>query len=487
MLGSPLYPLLEKKTQIQSADIPLFQIVERLERFTKKQSSLIIIIKAEEVIGIVPISKIRNEVILRAKIAKDIHSKMQEMGIILEEKAKVIEAKVREKAIKEFSEQLKSMVKSGRALGSGADQPKSLKDIKVGVLYNSIHILHKSNEKTPENPERLLKIMNLIEGRAEVFKNGVQLITKFPPVSEKELLLAHEQNYVDFIRGYCEKGGGFLGGSTYLNYNSLSVASFAIGAAIKGVNLVLNKEFDTSWVLMRPPGHHASSNKYGGFCLFNSAAVTARYLQNNKGLRKILILDWDGHAANGTQSIFYKDDSVLLISLHQDPKIGYPHSGFVTEIGLDEGRGKNINIVMPMDAGDEQYKIAFERIVTPIVADFQPDFVIGCNGFDAHFDDPIVKLSTTSLCYNNIGKFFHNNFLGKSVIITEGGYNQFNGILMVAVLEGLKGNDVKIKEQISPKPLGLDRKKKMEREFKKNFNELVGYIKDYYPGLKKGF
>jgi len=477
---------LGQKAVTFEADTPLFKIVERMEAKGKERPEIIIITQAQNVVGTLPISKIRNEEVLRAQIAKDIYRKMEDKELVaeteVEKKAKAGESKDKAKW-NEFASELKDMIH----LSTDFDYTEAVKaasEVKIALLYNSIHILHKSQqEASPENPERLLRIMNLLEGRADVFKDRVDLISKFSPVSENELLLAHDKNYIDFIKGYCEKGGGFLGDSTYLNYNTLTAASFAVGAAIKGANAVLKNDYDIAWGLMRPPGHHASADKYGGFCLFNTAAITARYLQNRKGLRKILILDWDGHAANGTQSIFYSDGSVLLISLHQDPKDAYPHSGFIQEIGIDDGRGYNVNIVMPANAGDEEYQIAFERIIDPIVKNFEPDFVIGCNGFDAHFEDTHTNLKLTSQGYYNIGNYFRERFLNRSIIVTEGGYHQYNGLVVVALLDALRGNELSMKEKNRPRGLDNVKRKKLNQSFTKNLKELKSVLKEQHPEL----
>ena len=467
-----------------SADTPLFKVVEWLESKGKDAPELILITQAQNLVGTLPMSKIREEEILRAKIARDIFRKIEDSKLLAKEEDQEPEEEPPDKAKwNDFATELRGMLKVATDPFGEAEAVKKASKVKIGVLYNSIHILHKSQSDSPENPERILRIMSLLEGRADVFKDGVDLITKFSPISENELLLAHDKNYIEFIKGYCEKGGGFLGDSTYLNYNTLTAASFAVGAAIKAANLVLKNEYDLAWGLMRPPGHHASANKYGGFCLFNTAAITARYLQQRKGLRKILILDWDGHAANGTQSIFYSDDSVLLISLHQDPKDAYPHSGFIPEIGIEEGRGRNINIVMPASAGDKEYKEALEEIVVPVVQNFEPDFVIGCNGFDAHFEDNHTNLNVSSEGYYDIGRYFRQNFLNKSIIITEGGYHQYNGLLVVAIMDALKGKKLSMKEKSKPRGLDSVKKRKLNDEFSKNLKALKDNLGEYYPEL----
>lgn len=470
------------KASLLESDTPLYKIVERIDSGSGPKSDILLVTRAQTILGTIAATELKRDQILRAKIANDIYKKLDEEKLaeeILENEKKIDEES--KKVWDQFANDLRSLVKVGEI---GTPKPGKEKKPKIALLYNSIHILHKYSQQSPENPERLLKVMSLLEGRANVFNEGVDLITKFSPVSENELALAHDENYIEFIKGYCEKGGGFLGDSTYLNFNTLMAASFAAGAAIKASNMVLKNEYDIAWALMRPPGHHASANKYGGFCLFNTAAITARYLQQRKGLRKIMILDWDGHAANGTQSIFYGDGSVLLISLHQDPKVGYPHSGFTQEIGIDDGRGYNVNVVMPPKATDEQYSDALKNIVAPVADSFKPDFVIGCNGFDAHFADDHTNLKMTSKGYHEIGKFIKDNYLKKSIIITEGGYHKHNSLLVVAVLDALRGRERSIKETKGLPNFRNTEIKKIEDAYMKNRNELIKNLKEFHPELK---
>ena len=125
----------------------------------------------------------------------------------------------------------------------------------------------------------------------------------------------------------------------------------------------LVEKYDAVFVLTRPAGHHATHDMYGGFCLFNNSAIVAKKL-TAKG--KVMILNWDVHASNGTKRIFYTQKDVLTISIHQNPVSFFPNEGFVEEIGSGEGKGYSINIPMPIGSGDENYLNVFDRVVSPI-------------------------------------------------------------------------------------------------------------------------
>jgi len=311
------------------------------------------------------------------------------------------------------------------------------KHFKMAILYSDRHIGHKSETLSPENPARLTQVMSLLLGRASVFSRDNILISNFPSATKEEILQVHTEKYHEFIKSYSKRGGGFLGDSTYLTPASYSLALLAAGGAIHSAERVIDGTARSAMALVRPPGHHASSTKHGGFCIFNNAAITARQLQKRHSTKKILILDWDAHAANGTQEIFYNDPSVLLLSLHQDPHDFYPHTGLSNQLGKGEGLGFNINIEMPRGSGDKEYDLAFNEIVIPIIDEFKPDFVLGCNGFDAHHSDTYTGLKLTSKTYYQIGQLFGKRFGHQSTILMEGGYNQNNGQLTYTLINAI--------------------------------------------------
>jgi len=319
---------------------------------------------------------------------------------------------------------------------------------KVAIIHNPDHVMHSTtNPNFLETPERLSRIVHYLN-KVSVFGESCVMIKDFKPASMDDVLRIHELEYVEFVKKFCERGGGFLGNSTYFSRPSFRIALQATGGAIEASKLVFEKKYTSTFALIRPPGHHALSNKFGGFCILNNAAVAAQYLIAKKKLKRILIIDWDAHGANGTMNIFYDRPDILLISIHQDPKDLYPREGFTGQIGSGEGRGSTVNIEMPNNSGDEDYRYVFEKIVLPVYEQYRPQFVIGCCGFDAHWSDDSSKLKLTTKGFHDIVGAL-KKIAGNVALLLEGGYSKQNGKLAHTVIKALLNQKEEKKEEIS--------------------------------------
>jgi len=274
-----------------------------------------------------------------------------------------------------------------------------------------------------------------------------------------------------------------LGDSTYMTSTSFDIAKMAAGAAIKAGDLLVDREYTHAFVLARPPGHHASSQKYGGFCLFNNAAVLARYLQKCRNVGKVLILDWDAHAGDGTMEIFYEDPTVMFLSTHRDPHGFYPRKGFSTQAGENAGKGYTLNVEMPEGSGNEEYIHAFDEVIVPMIRNFSPDFLIVSCGFDAYYKEKNIGLALDSDGFHQLTTKVRSAFTGPMVFLMEGGYHDFNGQLCHSVLSSLHGqpNPVNDRQEMSSykmtqqKQIFAETQKKVE-ESKKNSPALCSQV-----------
>jgi acetoin utilization deacetylase AcuC-like enzyme len=172
---------------------------------------------------------------------------------------------------------------------------------------------------------------------------------------------------------------------------SLEAAQRGAGAACQAVDAIMSGAVTNAFIPARPPGHHATSDRAMGFCLFNNVAVAAKYAQSRyREIERVAIVDWDVHHGNGTQGIFFDDPSVFFFSIHQYP--WYPGSGSYGETGMGRGKGYTLNIPVKAHTAAEQHRHMFDSAVEQMAGRFVPDLIIISAGFDAHAGDPLGQL-----------------------------------------------------------------------------------------------
>lgn len=212
---------------------------------------------------------------------------------------------------------------------------------------------------------------------------------------------------------YCFDSGTPLNNKTWL------ASAWSAATAYYAADWVSKGKSKFSYALSRPPGHHASRDTYGGYCYFNNAAIAARLLKK-KG--RVVIVDIDFHHGNGTQEIFYKDENVLVISLHGDPRIHFPYfCGFQSEIGSGKGEGFNLNIILEDGCEGKKYIKILKDVVLPTIKGFEPQYLVISAGFDTYEFDPIGTFKFKTGDYAAIAKIFKSLNL-PTAILQEGGY-----------------------------------------------------------------
>jgi acetoin utilization deacetylase AcuC-like enzyme len=299
--------------------------------------------------------------------------------------------------------------------------------MKTGFVYHDKFLTHDTGVGHPEKPERLKAITAHLQ-QTGLWQKLHHLIIDLAPL--EIIYKVHTPNHVKLIKDRCllasKEGHSALDGSdTVVNQDSYEVALLAVGGVLAAVDAVMSGVLENVFCAVRPPGHHAESATPMGFCLFNNAAIAARYAQEKFGLKRIAIVDWDVHHGNGTQEIFYSDPSVFYISLHQSPF--YPGTGLQTEIGEGEGRGFNLNCPMRAGSGEKEYLEAFNREIIPKLDGYMPELIIISAGFDAHKDDPLANINLTDDSFrimtemvSDIAEKYSN---GRIISVLEGGYN----------------------------------------------------------------
>lgn len=256
------------------------------------------------------------------------------------------------------------------------------------VIYSDEFLLHETGYFHPERPERLTAIKNALLSSPWADRLNWQKPT---PVEHRSVLAeieqVHSSRYIDIVRQIANRGGGYLDADTPVSPRSYEVALLAVSAWLDGVDAVLQTG-EPAFVLARPPGHHAVSDRGMGFCLFSNAAIAAFYALKQPNVNRVAILDWDVHHGNGTQAIVETQANIAYCSLHESPQ--YPGTGAASEQGFH----KNV-LNVPMRSGSTiaLYKSAFEQQIIPFLSNFQPDLLIISAGYDATEDDPLAGIS----------------------------------------------------------------------------------------------
>ncbi|MFH1701883.1 MAG: histone deacetylase [Nitrospirota bacterium] len=284
----------------------------------------------------------------------------------------------------------------------------------VGFIYDDIFLKHETPDWHPERKERLIQIINTLK------KSGLwEKLIHIKPLraTHNNVALVHAPEYIKRIENFRK---GFLDPDTYMSEDSLEASLYAAGSVIQAVEKCRKGEIQSAFCAVRPPGHHAESNRAMGFCIFNNIAAGARHAQKI-GYKKVFIIDFDVHHGNGTQHIFEADDTVFYFSTHQYPH--YPGTGRDSEKGIGKGEGYTYNVPMPGGSGDKEYLYVYQNILPDLVNRFKPDIILVSSGYDIHNNDPLsdIRISDEGIrgIVNSILSCSSNPF----VFALEGGYN----------------------------------------------------------------
>ena len=260
------------------------------------------------------------------------------------------------------------------------------------------------------------------------------------PVGDSTLRLYHTPEYVQRVKDISATGGDTGNGAPMGKFGE-PIARLSVGGVVSAVDAVMRGTVHHAYALVRPPGHHAMSDRGMGFCIYGNVAIAARHAQRRHGAEKVAIVDWDVHHGNGTQDAFYADPGVLFISVHQDNlfPVGW---GALDQIGEDDGIGTTINIPLPAGSGNPTYMAAFERIVLPAIREFGPDLIMVSAGQDASVMDPLGRMSLTTAAYRAMTRQLRDLAddvcEGRLVIAQEGGYSEiYAPYCGAAIAEGL--------------------------------------------------
>jgi acetoin utilization deacetylase AcuC-like enzyme len=276
---------------------------------------------------------------------------------------------------------------------------------------------HEPGPGHPERPDRLTAVRHGLE-RAGL-SDAIGWV-EAPSADDDVIAAVHPPSLLARLRALCDEGGGSIDPDTWVSTDSAEAAVRAAGAGLDLVERLSRGEAEAGWSIVRPPGHHATASTQMGFCLINNVAVTARALADRG--ERVAVVDIDAHHGNGTQDIFYRDPDVLFVSFHQYP--WYPYTGRPDEVGEGDGRYRTLNIALPAGATGQVYRDGIDRVVSPVMADFEPTWLLVSAGFDGHRADPITDLGLTSADYADIvADLLAFAPPGRRLLFLEGGYD----------------------------------------------------------------
>jgi acetoin utilization deacetylase AcuC-like enzyme len=288
------------------------------------------------------------------------------------------------------------------------------------LITHPAFLAHNTGPHHPERSDRLRAVLAALDDKEF---SGLQR-AEAPLATPQEVAHVHPAEYVRAILGIRPKEGelAMIDGDTVMSTGSAEATQRAAGALIAAVDAVMGGKATNAFAAVRPPGHHATPDTPGGFCLFNSVAIGARHAQARHGVGKVAILDFDVHHGQGTQAVVEADPSLFYGSTHQYPL--YPGTGAARERGVDNNVA-NVPLAPNSDSG--AFRTAWSERILPALDRFSPELVIVSAGFDAHREDPLAQLQLETEDFTWISEqllaIAQAHARGRLVSALEGGYD----------------------------------------------------------------
>ena len=284
---------------------------------------------------------------------------------------------------------------------------------RVAYITDPVYLKHNPGAMHPESPQRLIAI----EAAISPMKERLTMLSPIK-VSKEILRSVHTEDEIEQVY-QASLTQQAIDADTICSQDSYDAACTAVGAGIVALDAISEGRVDRAFCAVRPPGHHARPSQAMGFCLFNNIAIAAKYAQYI-GYKRVMIIDFDVHHGNGTQEVFYEDDTVFYFSSHQS--FSYPGTGMENEKGVGKGEGYTANFLMMPDGGDEELLEIYHHDLPPIIERFDPDIVLISAGYDLHESDPLAQLNVTTEGIREMVRTILDQRDVPSIFFLEGGY-----------------------------------------------------------------
>jgi acetoin utilization deacetylase AcuC-like enzyme len=287
------------------------------------------------------------------------------------------------------------------------------------LLTHRASLDHLTPPGHPERPDRIRAVDQILsESRFD------KLVRQEAPEGTLDLVrLCHDEHYVEELRRIApDKGLIYLDGDTSMSPGTWEAAMRGVGGAVAATDAVMSGAAGNAFVAMRPPGHHAETNRPMGFCLFDHAAIAARHAQRKYGIARAAVVDFDVHHGNGTQEIFWADPTMMYCSTHQMPL--FPGTGASGERGEHD---TVVNAPLAPNDGAAKFRAAFENLILPQLTKFAPELIVISAGFDAHRRDPLANINLDAEDFGWVTRKLMDvadaSAGGRVVSVLEGGYD----------------------------------------------------------------
>ena len=288
----------------------------------------------------------------------------------------------------------------------------------TGFIHSPSSLHHDMGSDHPESPARVQAILDHL--RATGTWSSLDVYTA-PLAEDRHLTAVHTPRYLQQLKQLAPKHGNVHAGpDTVMSPHSLEAAYRAAGCGIQAVDGIMNHLYQNAFCLTRPPGHHAEPGITMGFCFFNNVAIAARYLQQNYGVKRLAVIDFDVHQGNGTAEALQKDKNILFISSFQHPF--YPHSHWETD------SPNMLFSPLPQGSNGQLIRDIWVQDWQPALRTWRPEVILVSAGFDAHRDDPLAELNWSTDDYHWLTQAIareagEGGARGRVISFLEGGYN----------------------------------------------------------------